>query len=219
MREPITRLRGHVLAGLVNLTLCGLLVWGLRDPRDSAMRVEPAPTRTPAPSATPPRLSVHVAGAVRRPGLVSLTEGARAADAVAAAGGLLPEAAPAAVNLAAPLQDGQQLWVPLAAEAGGSSRPASALAPPAGGSTSPSAPAAALAESPPGGLAGPGQLDLNQASAAELEQLPGIGPALAARIVAHRETEGPFGSPRDLLEVSGIGEKTLARFEDRLRVR
>ena len=71
----------------------------------------------------------------------------------------------------------------------------------------------------PGDAASSGPLDLNRASAAELEQLPGIGPALAARIVAHREAEGPFASPRDLLEVSGIGEKTLARFEDRLRVR
>lgn len=218
MHEPLARLRGHVLTLLINLTLCGLLVWGLRDPRDSALRVEPAPTRTPAPSATPLRVSVHVAGAVRRPGLVSLAEGARAADAVAAAGGLLPDAASAAVNLAAPLQDGQQLWVPSAGEAGDPA-PAAALPQAMGGSASGSDPSAAIAKVAPGDAASSGPLDLNRASAAELEQLPGIGPALAARIVAHREAEGPFASPRDLLEVSGIGEKTLARFEDRLRVR
>lgn len=231
--------RAHLAIALVQLLALGLIGWRLRDPRAGAVRIEPPPTLTPAPSPSPLRLRVHVSGAVARPSVVSLPEGARAGDAVRAAGGFAPEAAQAAVNLAAPLGDGQQLHVPSQAELEG----VGALGGP------PVGPAAGVAREPPGmpgapsslaggnpglaagppaaagsgasgpGIAADGRIDVNRAGAAELEALPGIGPALAARIVAHRGSQGPFRQAGDLLAVPGIGEKTLARFADQIIVR
>jgi competence protein ComEA len=221
------RLRDSALLTLINLSLCGLLLARLRDPRDTALRVEPAPTRAPQASATPFRMLVHVSGAVLRPGLVRLSEGARVDDAIRAAGGLAPDAAPDRINLAAYVADGLQLHVPAEGDAPGSA----SLSPPPGAAPSRLAtgagagPGASVSGSSTASMSGgPGnpatsQVNVNAASASELEQLPGIGPALAARIVAHREAQGPFGSVQDLLEVSGIGQKTLARFETMIVVR
>ncbi len=220
MNGKLQALRGSLISLLINLTLCAVLVWGLRDPRETALRVEPAPTPRPAPSATPVQIHVHVSGAVRSPGLVRLGEGARVADALAAAGGLSRDASESSVNLAAPLADGQQLWVPEAGEAA-SSGPAMVIGG-AVGSAPGTAGTVSMAGASGGGVSGSGGggggLRLNQATASELESLPGIGPALAARIVAHRESEGPFQAVGDLLEVSGIGEKTLERFANQLVV-
>ena len=219
-----TRLREHLLVLLLNLTALGVLAWRLRDPRLGAVYVEPAPTPTTAPTATPLRLQVHVSGAVRRAGVVSLAEGARASDAVAAAGGFATEADRAGLNLAAPLADGVQLHVPARGEL---------AAPPAGvvpgrGGTGAGGGVGAVAGGARAGAGGVGigasgvpggGIDLNRASAAELEALPGVGPALAARIVSHREAQGPFATAEDLLQVSGIGAKTLARMADAVVVR
>ena len=141
---------------------------------------------------------VHVAGAVEEPGLYTLAGGSRIADALAAAGGTTGEAVTDGVNLARPVRDGEQLHVPdralVEALADGST---SAGAGPAGAS-------------PPGlGVRPDGRLDINRADAAALEGLPGVGPVLAQRIIAHREAHGPFARPEDLLEVSGIGERTF----------
>lgn len=190
---------------LVNLAALGGFVWLLRDPRAGAVLVEPPPTVTPAPSATPGRLHVYVSGAVASPGVVRLPEGARAGEAVSAAGGLAADAQSAAVNLAAPLQDGEHLHVPALGEAAPSSAPGPADSG-AGGA-------------PPAGAADGARIDINAADAATLESLPGIGPALAQRIVEHRAAKGPFRSVEDLLDVSGIGERTLARFRERIEVR
>jgi competence protein ComEA len=203
----LERLRGYLTVMLLNLTALGLIVWQLRDPRAGAVRLVPPPSPTPAPTATAVRLQIYVSGAVATPGVVSLPEGARVQEAVAAAGGFSAEADQAAVNLAAPLADGQQVHVPAPGEGSG------ALA----GITGP--PAGAGAVSGPAGAGAGGRVDINRAAAADLEALPGIGPALAARIVAHRDANGPFGGPEDLLAVSGIGEKTLARFQDQIAVR
>lgn len=137
---------------------------------------------------------VHVAGAVVRPGLVTLPGGGRVADAVQAAGGLRPDADPDRLNLAAPVRDGERVAVPVV----GQPLPAAAVGPGdgvAGGSGADGAPAAPV--------------DLNTADAAELEHLPGVGPATAAAIVAHREASGPFRSVDDLLDVRGIGDAKL----------
>ena len=152
-----------------------------------------------APPPTPPPLvqsgtvaeaiTVHVSGAVAAPGLFSVARGARVADAVAAAGGVLPEADLHRLNLAAPVSDGQQLVVPEVPEEGGA-----------------------------GGMAGDGRVRVNAADASEMEALPGVGPVLAARIVAHREQHGPFGTVEDLLEVPGIGEGKLAALRDAVLV-
>jgi competence protein ComEA len=127
---------------------------------------------------------VHIAGAVLTPGVVELPVGSRVADGVAAAGGALVDADLAGVNLAALLLDGQQIYVPVVGE----QPPLTVVV--AGGSVT-------------SVVVGP--IDLNRASASELDQLPGVGPATAAAIVAHRDTNGPFSSVDDLEAVRGIG--------------
>ena len=138
---------------------------------------------------------VSVVGQVVRPGLVTLPSGARVADAIAAAGGLLPAADPASVNLAAVVADGDQLavGVPAAAAPGG-------------------APAGSAA-----GSAG-GLVDLNTAGVADLDALPGIGPVLAQRIVDHRSEQGPFRSVEELDDVPGIGPAIAAELAELVTV-
>ncbi|MBK6768067.1 MAG: helix-hairpin-helix domain-containing protein [Ardenticatenales bacterium] len=198
----MNHLRDLATIVLVNLAALGLIVHRLRDPRATAVRIEPAPTVTPAPSPTAIVVTVHVAGAVRRPAVVRLREGARIADAVAAAGGLADGASPA-LNLAAALTDGAQVYVLRTGEA----------APAAGASASTDGEMSGAA-SPPSG-----PIDINRATADELDALPGVGPALAARIVAWRTANGPFTAVEDLLGVAGIGERTLERLREGVVVR
>lgn len=135
---------------------------------------------------------VHVVGAVRSPGVVTLVTGARVLDAVDAAGGATRRAALGLVNLARPVVDGEQLRVPARGET--------------------VAPVAAVGTAPPGGGAGavPGTpIDLNTADASLLESLPGIGPVLAGRIVEWRTANGRFTAVEQLTEVSGIGDRVL----------
>lgn len=141
---------------------------------------------------------VHVVGAVHQPGVVELPAGARVQAALEAAGGATPEAVLAGVNLARTVVDGEQIFVPDAAHP---VPPASA--PVADGGTS-------------AGAGGP--INLNSADLAALESLPRVGPALAQRILDWRESNGPFSSVDQLLEVSGIGPKTLEGFRDRIGV-
>ncbi|UFU04952.1 ComEA family DNA-binding protein [Ruania halotolerans] len=152
--------------------------------------------------APPADVVVHVAGAVREPGVVRLPAGARVAEAIDAAGGALADADLDAVNLAAPLTDGAQVYLPTEAED----------APPAG--TGAPAPATSGTTEQDGAPL----VDLNTADAAALETLPGIGPARAAEIIAWREREGEYSSVDQLLEVSGIGPATLERLRERVRV-
>lgn len=135
------------------------------------------------------RIFVHILGEVVRPGLYELTDGARAVDAVAAAGGFTDAADPAALNLARFLADGEQIVVP-----------AVGAAPPAGATGTQSS--------------GDGRVNLNSADAEALEQLPRIGPTMAERIIDWRDEHGPFRVVEDLLEVSGIGEQTLEGLRD-----
>jgi competence protein ComEA len=136
---------------------------------------------------------VHVLGAVVRPGIVELKPGARVLDAIASAGGLVAEADPGGVNLARPVSDGEQLVVPRQGEI-----PSPQAVGPGAGAGSGAGAAGAAAGAP---------VNVNRATAAELESLPRIGPALAQRIVDWREAHGPFGSLADLMKVSGIGQK------------
>jgi competence protein ComEA len=130
-------------------------------------------------------LYVHVVGEVQSPGMYQLPIGARLVDAVFAAGGLTEEADNASVNLARELTDGEQIIVFSISQEGE-----------AAGSTA------------------SGLVSLNRAGDKELEELPGIGPALAGRIIAWREANGGFKSVQDLLKVSGIGESLLAGVVD-----
>ncbi|GEL48611.1 hypothetical protein CHO01_37270 [Cellulomonas hominis] len=154
------------------------------------------PGEPTAAAADAAALWVHVVGRVASPGLVQLPAGSRVAEAIAAAGGALPDADLAAVNLAAVVQDGTQVHVPAPGEAPGE---------------------ASVAAADPGG-SGPATVDVNAASAADLEALPGIGPVLAERVVAWRTEHGPFRDVDGLLDVPGIGPSVLAQIRDLVRV-
>ena len=152
---------------------------------------------------------VHVHGRVALPGLYELASGARVVDVVAAAGGFADDAEQGAVNLARPLVDGEQLYVPAVGEAAADGAGGGAGA----GAGAASGAGASAGSGAGGGAAGPGAalVDLNSADAAALETLPGVGPATSAAILDWRRQNGAFRSVDDLLGVSGIGEKTLAK--------
>lgn len=150
---------------------------------------------------------VHVTGAVRAPGLHRLDPGQRIADAIEKAGGFADDADVETLNLARVLVDGEQLVIPRRGEeAPAASAPS--------GSASGSAGAASGATA---GGAG-SQLNLNSATADQLQTLPGVGPSTAQKIIDSRAAEGPFRSVDDLTRVSGIGEKTLEKLRSRVTV-
>ncbi|MDQ1468080.1 MAG: competence protein ComEA [Actinomycetota bacterium] len=159
------------------------------------------PTVPVVPTTTSGIFVVDVVGAVRQPGVVSLPGTARVVDAVTAAGGALPNADLDRINLAAHLVDGMRIAVP---RRGVASDPAGPSADPGGAAA---AGGAATGEAPT--PAAP--LDLNTATQAQLEELPGIGPTLAQAIIQEREREGGFHSVDDLRRVSGIGDARFAR--------
>jgi competence protein ComEA len=139
-----------------------------------------------------PSLYVHVFGAVARPGLYRLDDGARVVDVIAAAGGMTQDAEATAVNLARRLADGEQLQVPIIGAV-----PVAGAAP---------------------GAASDGRVNLNTADVAALDTLPRVGPAIAQRIIDWREANGLFTSVDDLLSVPGIGDKMLASLRDLVTV-
>jgi competence protein ComEA len=150
-------------------------------------------SRSPSAAApAPASVYVHVFGAVVRPGLYRLDDGARVVDVIASAGGLAPDADESAVNLARRVSDGEQLRVPVVGEA---------LA------TGGAAP----------GVASDGRVNLNTADVSALDTLPRVGPAIAERIIQWREDNGPFTSVDDL-SVPGIGDKMLASLRDLVTV-
>lgn len=159
-----------------------------------------APTTSVAPG-----LVVHVVGAVRTPGVVRVGTGARVLDAVEAAGGLRADADVARVNLAARLVDGQRVAVPAVGE------DVPAVADPGGGGAGPTGSASAPSPESP--------IDLNEATEAQLDALPGIGPATASAIVAHRTQHGPFRTVDALADVRGIGPAKLEQLRPYLVVR
>jgi competence protein ComEA len=152
-----------------------------------------AATRAGEPAALA-TVTVHVVGEVRRPGVYELPGGSRATDAVAAAGGLLGAADQAAVNLARVVADGEQIAVPRQGEGA-----SAGVAGPRGAS---------------GGTARPGKVDLNTATEAQLDALPGIGPSTASKIVNDRTSNGPFRTVDDLMRVPGIGPGKLDALRD-----
>ncbi len=151
------------------------------------------------------KLVVHVAGAVKDPGIVTLEQGSRVHEAVTAAGGPRNKAQLGAINLAAPVQDGQQLYVPERGEVPANGTAASGSEPATGsGSVSE---ASGNAES---GAEPTPVVNINTADETELSTLPGVGPVLSGRIVDWRKEHGAFGSVAELDAVSGIGEKMMA---------
>jgi competence protein ComEA len=192
-------------------------VWLLRAPappteagipiaQGSAPAVTLVPPAVTAPIASvpavPASLVVHVAGAVARPGVYELASPARVIDALTAAGGPVADADLDALNLAAPLVDGQRVYVPRVGEVDPAAVPSgvSPVAEASGQNTS------------------RGPVDLNTATIADLESLPGVGPATAAAIVDDRTRNGPFASVEDLERVPGIGPAKLAALRDQVTV-
>lgn len=191
-----------VLAVAVALVLFG------RSPRTETVvtptLIAPTAVATPPPAAPSGAstaragapLIVHVAGMVVRPGVYELPAGARVVDALDAAGGAIEGTDLSQLNLARVLVDGEQVAVGV---------PAAPLPP--GGAGTGAAP-----------TSGEAPIDLNTATESDLDTLPGVGPVLAARIVAWRDENGSFSSVDELLEVSGIGESTLADIAPLVRV-
>lgn len=190
MRSILTVLLG-VLAGFI---LAGALFLVSRTPAGKPVELLPAPTKMP--------ILVNVVGAVPRPGLYEFPQGSRVRDAVNAAGGLLTDADTAAVNLAAPLEDGQQLEIPsLNSAAGGTPAPAPTAAP-----TRAAVPTASEL------------VNINTATLEELDKLPGIGPTTAQNIIDYRTEHGPFQRIEDLMNVPNVGPATFDRLKELITV-
>ena len=152
---------------------------------------------------------VHVTGAVTRPGVVTLGAGSRVADAIKAVGGTAPDADTEQLNLARVLTDGEQIRVPRVGEVLPDPAPQ-----PSGAASS----EAGTAPGKPGDGGASGTVNINTASASELEKLPGIGPALAQRIVEYRDSHGPFASVDALTDVPGIGKAKLEALREQAAV-
>jgi competence protein ComEA len=171
--------------------------------RPAPMVIEPAPA--PQATATPAPLHVYVSGAVAHAAVYELPAGAIVGDAVERAGSFTEEAAVELVNLALPLHDGMHIHVPGREEAAGAVPPV--VGDPAGG-LAPSALTTAR-----GGL-----VNINTATLAELDTLPGVGPSTAQKILDYRAANGPFGRIEEIMEVSGIGEGKFEQMKELITV-
>lgn len=148
-------------------------------------------------------LQVLITGAVAKPGIYRLPAQSKLSQLIQQAGGALPEARLGELILEKTLQAGEVVHIPRTPT------------PPSADTIAPAAAAVAVSDKP---VAAGKRVALNTASASELEALPGVGPALAARILSHRQQQGPFRKPEDLLEVKGIGEKKLAKMREAIQL-
>lgn len=209
----LDRHRNMVFGFISVLAVGGLAAFFFWQPADQPIDITPpeatatpAPSPTPPPEATPtpPPLRVYVTGAVANSDVYVLPPGSIIKDAIQAAGGFATDANPEQINLALELKDQQQIHVPRTGEEN--------PPPPVQGgrqnadtgssdSTGQSAPAVTQA------------ININTATLEQLDTLPGIGPAIAKRIVEHRESIGPFATVEDITQVSGIGEATFAKIK------
>jgi competence protein ComEA len=204
---------GRMHTGVISaLLILGLLTAGwlllrarpvaIASPGEVVTMSTPQPTAgtaSPTASQRAAKLVVHVLGAVRRPGLVKLPEHSRVQDAIDAAGGLTGRADPAELNLAQPLADGQQLVIGTRSDPAGEVRDGGEQVAGSGSSTT-------------------ATLDLNRASQAQLEELPGVGPVTAQAILTWRQQHDRFNRIEELQEVDGIGPKTYAQIAPHVRV-
>ena len=180
------------LGVLIGLLVAGFILLVSSSPRGEAIRILPPPSPLP--------LSVYVSGAVAQPGVYNLPQGSRVQDAIRAAGEALPDADLGALNLAAPLEDGDRVEVPLIGAAGSSQ------------------PTPGISRFATGGATG-GPVDINSATQEALEGLPGIGPTLARRIIDYRQANGPFASIEAIQDVEGIGPGIFEEIKELITVR
>ena len=218
VRSLVRRHRGPVLAvvgvGLVAAIVAGVAMASSR-PETEAAPALPAAVSAMANSSSVPaspantHIVISVVGKVANPGLVTLADGARVADAVRAAGGVLPGTDVTALNLARKLADGEQIYVGIPVPPGAADP---AMPTDSGDATAPSSKSKK-------GKAAPGQkVDLNTASASDLETLPGVGDATAQRIINWRSQHGSFSSIDELRNVGGIGQAKFAKIKDLVTV-
>ena len=183
---PVTRRQAiTVVLGLAVVLLLGAR-WLDRSEKTSVPAAEPVRVR--AGPAVRPRLVVDVAGAVRRPGLYRFADGSRVADAIERAGGATPKALVEALNLAAPLADGQQVLVPRKVAGASAAAPGTSVA------------------------AGP--VSLSAATLEQLDTLPGVGPVTAQKILDYRTAHGAFRSVEELDAIAGIGPATIEELRE-----
>ena len=179
----------YMASGILLGLFLAVLVWVVaRNPTGEAVTLRPVPTERP--------IIVHVTGAVPRPGVYALPQGARVQDAISAAGGFLAEAEKSEINLERLIEDGEKFDIPYI-------EGASPIIPPPGETV-----VAVTTE----------LIDINIASQAELESLPGFGPTTAQKIIEYREQNGPFLAIEDIVNVSGIGPGTYERIKDLITV-
>jgi len=199
MSDWLQRYRGYVLITLVYLLISGGMVLFLRRPAPPAIVIiTPTPTPPPEPTVTPTPapLRVYVTGAVVHPDVYLLATGSIIRDALVAAGGATSDADLNRINLAQQVYDQQQIYVPRLGE---ENPPIPLPAPPPSTTSSSAQPT--------------GKVNINTATAEELDTLPGIGPAIAQRIIEYRQTNGPFQSIEEIKNVSGIGDKLFERLK------
>ncbi len=179
----------YLASGILFGLFLAALVWVVgRNPSGEAVVLRAAPTEKP--------VIVYITGAVPRPGVYALPKNARVQDAISAAGGFLAEAEKSQINLAALVEDGEKLDIPYVEGAI-----------PIVGTPVPEVVTSTTE-----------LININTASAAELDTLPGIGPTLAQRIIEYREQNGPFISAEDIINVAGIGAGNYERFKDQITV-
>ena len=225
-RSLLRRHRGPVLAvvviALVAAIVAGVAMASARPETEAAPALPAAVSAMANSSSVPPssastHIVVSVVGKVTNPGLVTLTDGARVEDAVRAAGGVLPGTDVTALNLARKLADGEQIYVGIPVPPGAAVPPPDPVAP-----SNAAAPDDAAKKSKKGKGASqpaPGQkIDLNTASANDLEALPGVGDATAQRIITWRSQHGSFNSIDQLHDVGGIGAAKFAKLKDLVTV-
>jgi competence protein ComEA len=191
------------------------------DPDAAPAEVSQAPGTDSTGTGAEGTVVVYVSGAVESPGVVELPAGSRVDDALEDAGGAQKDADLGSVNLARVLVDAEQIHVPEKGEEGatnGTGPDAAAQSGPAGSEPMTQAAPGGAAGGSDGAEAGGALVDINTADAAALEALPGVGPAIAQRIVEHREQNGPFSSVDALTEVSGIGPATLEKIRPQATV-
>ena len=189
-----------IIFGLVvGLAAAGLVYLASTPPRGQPIQLSEPPT--PAP------LMVYVSGSVIQPGLYALPNDSRVQDAIQAAGGLLPEANSASLNLAARVRDGEQLTIPT-------------LIPTSPPVCQVGADGVRVQTLPPATIptAQPGKININTASLEELDTLPGIGPVTAQKIIDYRQTNGPYQTIEAIMDIDGIGPTTFASIENLITI-